>query len=147
MQPITVECTIRRKNGSLIEMPPSRMNPNGKNYKFKPADKDDPYSPHVADVADGQHLAMLLKVSESFRIVEAADEAPARGTGGGEAGGGAPTADPQTTQAPDDGFPEDIEDVRAMFTAVIGRAPSARAHRDTMIDQIKQAQQAALPPA
>jgi hypothetical protein len=145
MTAFKLECTIKRPTGTHAPMPPTQMHPHGKTYWFKPTDKDDPYSQHVADVADPQHLAMFLRVTQSFRFAEAPESVPARGTEG--AAGGGPLVDPLPVPFPTpepalDGFPEDDDELRALFERTVGRKPSHKAMRETMIAQIRAATQA-----
>lgn len=131
-----VECTIRRKNGTHPTMWPTDMYPEGKTYHFEPRDGDER---HLALVDDPAHLARFASIESSFRIVSApapvmATE-PAEGTEGAASGGGGPLPNPTLGT---EGFPEDDAELRAMFERVIGRKPSHRALRETMIDQIRQ---------
>lgn len=153
-----VESTIRRKNGSHPFMPPTDKYPQGKQYHFEPRSNDDPR--HLAEVDCIVHLQRFASI-EGFQIVDApaplTAPGPAVGKEGGEAGGGASlpnpaetTPEPQTAApaatdpapavthaAEPDGFPEDMDALRALFEAEVGRQPSHRALRETMITQIE----------
>lgn len=129
-----VECTIRRKAGTHPFMFPTDRHPDGKQYHFQPRSTDDPR--HVAEVDCIVHLRRFLEC-EGFQIVDAPAplQAPAATVGkeGGEAGGGASLPNP----ADQDAFPEDMDALRVLFEAEMGRRPSHRALRETMIAQIK----------
>jgi hypothetical protein len=53
-----IECTLRRKGGTFVEMP-------GKTYHFAPTPEDER---HIADVANDAHIERFLAIPESFRI-------------------------------------------------------------------------------
>ena len=62
---VKIECLIKRRGGSEVTF--------GKNaatqvkYHFKPVDPANPDSPHVADVADDEHINRLLSIP-GYRI-------------------------------------------------------------------------------
>jgi hypothetical protein len=54
-----IRCKIEREGGSHIDLPPAV-------YHFAPNKKGD----HVADIADPDHLALLLSIPAGYEIYE-----------------------------------------------------------------------------
>ena len=126
-----IEHTLQREGGTKIPMPPTPKNPAGKVYHFKPENGG---IAHVADVADSVHLKTFL-ATEGFELA-AEDEGddvvtsePAKAEGGGEAGGAAP-ADVPLEDA-------DLDQLRAIHLAEIGKEANARAAEDTLRSKIE----------
>lgn len=72
---VKIECIIKRVGGSRVNfdawpnenMPESAPAPAA-DYHFKALDKNDPQSPHVAEVTEPVHIARLLSLSHCYRV-------------------------------------------------------------------------------
>lgn len=142
MQSFLIESLIRRKNGTICEMPPTVESPKGARYHFKPQG-DDPR--HIAAVADAAHAARFIQIPEGYALV--ADTQPpavaaTEGNGGGGSGGGASLTTP-LAPAGDETPLEQLTDaqLREVFLAEVGRKAGNRAQPETMIAQIEAARQ------
>ncbi len=156
MPAIIIESIIRRPGGSTVNIA-------GRNYRFEP----DHEGRHVAVVEDPDHIARFLQVPEGFRMLTAApapaaqpvgvvvvthpkpfpasvvpesalatikaereseaqgDEHPNEGEGEEEGAADGPLEDMSLSQ------------IREIFKAELGRNPSPRSIKDTLIAQIE----------
>ena len=96
-----IELTIRRKNGSKVEL-------GGRTYHFKPDDKD-PGGPHVAEVTEQAHIDCLLSIPE-YRKVDAGTSKTAKGQADAPLGALPQTGDPATDAQTKDGQPSAVYD-------------------------------------
>lgn len=60
-----IECILRREGGTRAEI-------GGTTYHFKPVDLPD--APHLADIADREHIARFLSITEGYRLAESESE-------------------------------------------------------------------------
>lgn len=131
-----IESLIKRLGGSFVDL-------GGTEYHFKPVG-DDGTGAHVADVTDDSHAAVLLTIPQYRpygKDAQAPEEpAPVKDA---ETGEGA-----ESTGEGDDETPADLatasdDDLRVIFEKEVGRKPSPRAQRDTLIAQITTARSGA----
>lgn len=134
-QTILIECKLRRKGGTFAEI-------GGTTYHFAPDNQDR----HVAAVSDPDHIARFLSITEAYRMAAGAQAkaaAPAQGIA-------APvTPEPEKTevqaekpapvQIDTNKALEDMtsDELRAVFSAEIGREAHPKAKDATMISQIE----------
>jgi hypothetical protein len=79
-----IECTLKRKGGTVVELP-------GKTYHFK--EQDD--GKHVADVTNEAHIERFLSIPEAYRLLRSPGAEAARGVFDpqGDQGGNEPDFD------------------------------------------------------
>lgn len=71
-----IECLLKREDGTRVtfdawpnEQFPDVTAPDAE-YHFKPVDRKNPRSPHVADVTNEHHAARLLSISTAYRFFD-----------------------------------------------------------------------------
>ncbi|MDP0928508.1 hypothetical protein Q0601_15080 [Paracoccus onubensis] len=147
-----IECLRRRPKGTVVTI-------GTETYHFRPENSSD--GPHVADVTIKAHVTRFLEIKEGYRRL--AGEKPAKGDSDHQTGTTDTTITPGTDNAGNqqtntgngegqndsgnDNAPYLLEgtsddDLRAIFEKEVGRKPSPKAGRDTMIAQIKAALEA-----
>jgi hypothetical protein len=150
MTTVLMECLLHRQGGTIVEI-------DDVTYHFKP-DLD---GKHVCLVARDDHIERFMAIPEGYRALARVAEpvapttealgavSPPVDTAPGpvttetetqadtttetttETGTAAPASDADDLEAADDAA------LRVIFEAEIGRKPSPRAGRDSMIDQIR----------
>lgn len=152
-----IEHTIRRNRqgqvGTVITMPPTKANPNGARYHFRPTGTD---PRHMAEVKDAAHIKRFLGI-ETFVIAEdeaendgVTDDQPsetpsANGQDGasGQQGAGetAPASDPAEGDTagsiPIDQMTD--EQLAEKHEALFGKPPRSNASRATIVSKLKAA--------
>lgn len=142
---LTLQCILIRKGGTHVEFP------DGASYHFAPNAEGD----HVCEVSDPDHMAWFLSVKEAYRIYRPKATAPVAdvqtpaATTNQTPAAVAPSATQEPPAAAGLGLPageklsiealrgSDIEKVREVFEAEIGRKPSHVAKAETLIAQIE----------
>lgn len=158
---MNIERILKDQGGTTVALP------DGTEYHFKPAE---PGAPHIANVREA-HVRLFLAHPEAYRLVEGqsapaapvepppapAPSAPppaptvapsaAPGATVQQALGSAPAAPVEPPAPAGDLSAMSDDDLRAEFERSVGRKPSPRAGRDTMISQIETARTSAPPAA
>lgn len=158
MPKIKIEHTLRRPGGTEVTMR------TGNTYHFKPSETD---PRHMADVEDTRDITRFLSVGEdtgTFRMVDAEIDSDTSGgpSGGGGAKGAVPdepernvdtnpvldaesnetNSEPQTNETVVTDLSElGEDDLRDLFEKEVGRKPSPKAKKETLIAQIEQARE------
>lgn len=149
---MNIERILKDQGGTTVALP------DGTEYHFKPAA---PGAPHIANVREA-HVRLFLAHPEAYRIVESAPAAPVEPPPApapsappvatvqpalGSAPSAAPAAPVEPPAEAADLSAMSDDDLRAEFERSVGRKPSPRAGRDTMISQIETARTSAPPAA
>lgn len=164
---MNIERILKDQGGTTVALP------DGTEYHFKPAE---PGAPHIANVREA-HVRLFLAHPEAYRLVEgqSAPAAPVepppapapsapppaqtvapsaapvatvqQALGSAPAAPAAPAAPVEPPASAGDLSAMSDDDLRAEFERSIGRKPSPRAGRDTMISQIETARTSAPPAA
>lgn len=138
-----IERILKDPGGTTVALP------DGTEYHFKPAA---PGAPHIANVHEA-HVRLFLAHPEAYRLIEGqafpATPVPLQEpVQPAPAALGAAPAEPVALKEPaGDLSALSDDDLRAEFERSVGRKPSPRAGRDTMISQIETARTSAPPPA
>jgi hypothetical protein len=151
---MNIERILKDPGGTTVALP------DGTEYHFKPAA---PGAPHIANVHEA-HVRLFLAHPEAYRLVEGQsapaapvepNPAPAPSApppaqtvaADQQALGSAPAAPVEPPAPAGDLSALSDDDLRVEFERSVGRKPSPRAGRDTMISQIETARTSAPPPA
>jgi hypothetical protein len=132
-----IECLIRRKNGSVVDMG------DAMEYHFQPND----LGAHVADVDDETHVATLLAHPEGYRLYNG--ESPAAAPKSAPAPAKVIDSEPPRTDTGEidyDALLGDDDRARAVFETVMGRPANPRAGTETVVKHIRKALTPVTPP-
>lgn len=137
---IIIESKIQRKGGTLVDL-------DGTTYHFTP----DAKGRHVAEVSNPEHIAKFLQIPEGYRMLVVAPVAPIAAeqiTQGVVSGQVLGPVDAEVVTVPGNQAPEpvtstaDLEamslaEVREVFKAELGRNPSPKSIKETLVAQIE----------
>lgn len=141
-----IECKLKRHGGSKIDV-------GGTTYHFKPANPNDPNSPHLCDVKDKNHAQRFLGISEGYCLP---GDAPAQKPAAPVAPPPSPTdqtvasteqapADPATAPVvastePSEQVPLEAksdDELREIIKEATGRYPHPNTSREKLIAKIR----------